>query len=296
MNTEQLRRFVAVAENLSFSKAAKQLYIAQPGLSQSIARLEKVIGIKLLERTRHSVKLTNAGIIFYREAKKILGDLDQVITKVRRESNFYRGNLRIGFLPTLGVKYLPQWVNNFSRQFPDIDISTILYTEASIHKALRNKEIDFAYARYFPGMDNLEVQWHDVYTEAPAFVVSEDHPYADRNTVSFSLLCREPLILMDKDISTEWFKFIKNYYQSKSIELNISMFVIRMDELFSKVGCKLGIALVPSCAALQKPPNIHFLAVEEKALSYKIGISWIKNNPNHSVQLFVDFVKKCSSF
>ncbi len=74
MNIEHLKRFVAVAETLSFSKAAKQLYIGQPGLSQSIAKLEKVIGIKLLERTRQTVKLTNAGIVFYREAKKILGD------------------------------------------------------------------------------------------------------------------------------------------------------------------------------------------------------------------------------
>jgi DNA-binding transcriptional LysR family regulator len=294
VNIEHLKRFVAVAETLSFSKAAKQLYIGQPGLSQSIAKLEKVIGIKLLERTRQTVKLTNAGIVFYREAKKILDDLDQVVNKVRRESNFYRGNLKIGFLPTLGVKYLPQWVINFSRQYPEIKISTILYTEANIHKALRNREIDLAYARFFPGMDDLEIQWHDVYTESASFIVNEDHPYASQERVSFSLLCREPLILMDKNTAAEWYKFIMNHYQAKSIEPHIAGLVLRLDELFSRVGCGAGISIEPSCAVLQKPPNIKFIEIEEREFCFMVGLAWVKNNPNHGVKLFVDFVKNFS--
>ena len=84
MDMRPLRYFISVAEHLNFTEASKQLYVAQPAVSQQIAYLEQKLGVKLFHRTKHSVQLTNAGSVFLKDAKEILNKLDESIENVRQ--------------------------------------------------------------------------------------------------------------------------------------------------------------------------------------------------------------------
>jgi len=104
----QLRYFVAVAESLNFTKAAKQLLIAQPSLSQQISALESQLGFKLFERSRQSVELTVAGKSFLTDVREIIKKLDKSVEHASDISKGIVGHLTIGFLNAAAKRFLPK--------------------------------------------------------------------------------------------------------------------------------------------------------------------------------------------
>src|SRR5580765_6314230 len=102
-----LRYFVAVAEELNFTRAAARVRTAQPSLSQQIRRLERAVGAKLLDRSRHHVALTNAGRIFLRQAKDILGRVEHARRLAQQAAEGRAGELSVGTFPSADVRILP---------------------------------------------------------------------------------------------------------------------------------------------------------------------------------------------
>src|SRR6187551_2690034 len=98
MELRHLRYFQAVAEELSFSRAARRLHVAQPALSRAIKQLEATLGANVLERTRHSVRLTPAGVVLLRETILLLDHADELATRVRRTAAGEEGELRLGYI------------------------------------------------------------------------------------------------------------------------------------------------------------------------------------------------------
>src|SRR5438067_3980489 len=98
MELRHLRYFQAVAEESSFSRAAKRLHIAQPALSRAIKQLEHALGAQVLDRTRHHVRLTPAGAVLLREAAALLQLLEDAARRVRRTAAGEEGELRLGYI------------------------------------------------------------------------------------------------------------------------------------------------------------------------------------------------------
>ncbi|MDW7730491.1 MAG: LysR family transcriptional regulator [Bacillota bacterium] len=288
MDIQQLRYFVAVAQHLSFSKAARQLYIAQPGLSQSIARLEKELGLKLLIRDRRTVKLTAAGKYFLNESLEIIAKAEEAMIKARQISTDYSGNLTIGFLPSLGDKHLPRWIFYSHDKFPKINIIQRCHTEYSLHQALSNGEIDIGYTRYYPFQDDPDTQWKYICTGAMSFVVNKDHHLVNRKNVKFSELCNEPLVLMSSNETPLWIEFLMQYFKQKGVNPNIVEYAHRMEGLFPLVASELGISIVPSCNQTHENTEVRFLKVTDEDSYFKIGLTWNKNNDNKNIELFIN--------
>ena len=116
MEIRQLRYFISVAEHLNFTEAAKQLFVAQPAVSQQIKSLEKEIGIKLFVRDKHSVQLTPAGKVFLNDAIEMLNRFEDVIKKARKAEIGEVGELSIGFLNAPVKNFLPGLVKDFRRK------------------------------------------------------------------------------------------------------------------------------------------------------------------------------------
>jgi LysR family hca operon transcriptional activator len=120
MELRHLRYFVAVAEELNFTRAAARLHTSQPSLSQQIRQLEAAVGVALLERSRHHVALTSAGRIFLREAKDILGRIEHAGRLARQASDGRAGNLSIGTFPAADVRILPALRPLIARRLPHL--------------------------------------------------------------------------------------------------------------------------------------------------------------------------------
>ena len=113
MNTNQLTYFIAVAENQNFTKAAAQCYLTQTAITQQIQILEKQMDVVLIDRTSRPIKLTQAGHIFYHEAKDILARINLAIQNTKNAHNAASGLLRIGYAKTFESSNLPNLIVSF---------------------------------------------------------------------------------------------------------------------------------------------------------------------------------------
>ncbi|PEC57588.1 LysR family transcriptional regulator, partial [Bacillus wiedmannii] len=120
MELRHIRYFLALAEELNFSRAAEKLHIAQPPLSKQIRELEEEIGAKLFNRTKRHVELTSAGKVFLNRAYQILDQVEQACISTRLTSTGFEGELVMGFSGS--VQDLIQPIQEFHKQYPEIGI------------------------------------------------------------------------------------------------------------------------------------------------------------------------------
>lgn len=125
MEIRQLRYMLKIAEERSFSKAAKQLYITQPSLSHYIANLEKQLGVKLFDRTNSPLTLTDAGKLFAEKARNVLNQHDELLVQINEIASCKTGELTIGISSIRGANLLPQVLPVFCERFPGIEINLI---------------------------------------------------------------------------------------------------------------------------------------------------------------------------
>ena len=144
---DQLRGFVAVADELHFGRAAARLRITQPPLSRQIQKLERVVGAQLLERDNRRVTLTAAGQVFLIEARRLLALADSAPELARRVSSGATGVVRLGFTAASTYGILGRLLNDLSDALPDVDIDLFEMVTREQIAALLNGEIDLGLAR-----------------------------------------------------------------------------------------------------------------------------------------------------
>ncbi len=144
---EQLRGFVAVAEELHFGRAAQRLAMTQPPLSRQLQKLERSVGVQLLERDRRRVRLTPAGAAFLAEARRLLALADAAPELARRIGSGSAGTLRLGFTAASAYAVLPPTLHRLRAALPDLHLDlTELVTRAQL-AALERQELDLGLAR-----------------------------------------------------------------------------------------------------------------------------------------------------
>ena len=150
-NLRQLRYFVAVADSLSFTRAAQTLHISQPPLSQQIRALEDDLGVRLLDRTKRRVRLTEPGRLFLDEARKLLAQAESARVTVTQAAAGYGGRLRLGYPVSVAFhRALPRALLEFARLAPGVQVElTEMYTAAQ-YEALLAGQIDVGFVRARP--------------------------------------------------------------------------------------------------------------------------------------------------
>ena len=150
MELRHLRYFVAVAEDLSFSRAAERLLVAQPALSTQIAQLEAELGVLLLDRNRRSVRLTLAGQAFLQDARGLLRAADEAGERVRRVSRGEEGQLTIAFFSAPTMIFLPEIVRHFRSLHPGVSLRLLELTPERQLPALVQGVADLGFTRSLP--------------------------------------------------------------------------------------------------------------------------------------------------
>lgn len=181
MELRQLKYFVKVAELLSFSKAAKELYITQSTLSQQIKQLEDELDMALFFRNNHKVTLTEAGETFLEGAKKTLAEADDNKAKIMDLALGHRGVLNIGVTYSFG-SILTETVLAFKKEFPDVQLNICYRNVMELMELVSDGELDFALS--FRSSEKYEsVESHILFDNKLCIVVREDHPLTRKNIV-----------------------------------------------------------------------------------------------------------------
>ena len=174
MELRQLKYFVKTAELLSFSKAAKALYITQSTLSQQIKQLEDELDMALFFRSNHKVSLTEAGETFLEGAKKTLAEADDNKAKILDLAHGHRGTLNIGVTYSFG-SILTESVLAFKKEYPEVVLNICYKNVMELMELVSEGELDFALSfRSSEKYDNVES--HILFDNKLSIIVREDHP------------------------------------------------------------------------------------------------------------------------
>lgn len=193
MELRQLKYFTVLAEELSFSKAAKKLFITQGTLSQQIKQLEGEIGADLFHRTSHSVILTEAGNELLQYAHNALDAADvckQVAADLKKG---LRGTLNIGV--THSFKYLLRsTVKEFVRLYPDVELNIHYNTATELLEMCRERKVDF-FVAYKPAAEYAEIESVPLFESSLAVIMRRSHPLSDKKSLTMDELRRYRLAL-----------------------------------------------------------------------------------------------------
>lgn len=197
MEFRQLQYVVQLANEKNFSRAAEKLHIAQPSLSQQIAKLEKELGIQLFQRNTSSVDLTYAGSIFAKRAQKILDMVAQLQSEMDDISQMRKGRLMIGSLPITGAHIWPKVLPIFRQRYPDIEIVLVEETTAVLEQLTANGQTDVSLLT-LPLQDKT-LDYIPLIEETIYLAVPPNHPLACRTEgVSLSAFADQPFIMLKK--------------------------------------------------------------------------------------------------
>jgi len=183
MDLQQLRYFVAVADQLHFTRAARRLYVDQGALSGAIRRLEKELGVRLFDRDSHRVELTPPGAALYPEALSLLAGAERLVATAAAHRSAPVATLRIGlFLGQHAAGALTQPIlDAFRSRHPELRTVTVDLDLFTWNPAIRHRFVDVALVRGPLGGDGIE--FTPLFTEPRAVLVSSTHPLADADSV-----------------------------------------------------------------------------------------------------------------
>jgi DNA-binding transcriptional LysR family regulator len=249
MEFRQLKYTVAVAEELHFGKAAKRLFVSQPALSQQIQLLEKDLGVEIFttaKRNLHKkVELTEAGIIFVSEARRILQSIEKMTDTVRRIGTHHR-IVKLGVYKLVTRDNLVGLIKLFADKFPDIEIKIVEFsTYNDVQEGLLKDNIDLGITLLPLRSKELNSKLYQI--NYLNILLPQTHKLAKKTSLRLSQLKEEKWIELEKR-STPVLDFIESICIKNGInrENNIIQQVNSFELLASLVGLGLGIAFIPS--------------------------------------------------
>ena len=196
MELRHIKYFLAVAEELNYSRAARRLNIAQPALSRAVKQLEQSLGVELLQRTRHVVKLTPAGAVLLREAESLLEQMEELRRRLQRTAAGEEGVLRLGYIGPPTQPFLGRALREYRRLYPRVSIHLEERTPERTWEMVAKGRLSAALTRPVLVNESLGLRTVTMREERLGVVVPADHPLAGRRTVPWATLAREALIVL----------------------------------------------------------------------------------------------------
>ena len=290
MELRHLRYFITVAEELNFSKAALKLYTAQPSLSQQIKDLEEDVGVKLLNRTKRKVELTEEGAVFLEQARLTLAQADKAVAMARQVSQAKQQMLRIGFVPVAEMKIFPYILPNLRVQNPDLKIELLSLNNNEQMRLLKKGDLDLTFTRHNFNSDEIESQF--VIREPLIFLLPKDHPLAKYERIPVKALNGIDFIIPSAEQSLTLNQAILDFAKANGIELNI---VQKADNILfniNSIGMGLGCTILPGYIAALTMDNTVIRPLDVELPYLDLYVSYHKNNKSYVVSKFLELLTR----
>lgn len=290
LDLKQLQCFVAVAEEGSFSRAARRLNMTQPPLSRQVINLETFLGVELLRRTTRSVRLSQAGREFLPDAQRLLRLTEHVTLQGSRLSDTTVGKVRLGFTAASSYSFLPQLIGRSQNTFPSLDLVLRDMPTQSQLEALFSGQIDVGFLRTLncpPG-----ILMERVIREPFVIALPDAHPLLERRTITLSDLDASALIMYSPLWDPLFHSLLTALFQNRSFSPNIVQHVTQVHSVLALVQAGIGIGFVPQSAANLRYPDIEYRHMELDSRQYiDLHMAWRTELDLPVLTTFVDFAR-----
>ncbi len=258
-----LHYFVVVAEELHFRRAAARLHITQPGLSHQIKSFEEAVGVRLLDRTRRRVELTQAGRVLLDEGRRALGQVDRAIDLARRTGRGETGRLIVASIGSAAYHVLPGLLRAYRGRYPDVELVLREMSTPTQAGAVRRGEIDVGFLRLPADTEGLVTRI--VREESMAVFVPEAHPLAAVPEVPLDALAGEPLIVFPASPRPSWADHVVRACRDAGFEPNVVQEAMESVTVVSLVAAGIGLAPVPEGLTVLARPGVVYRPIAPPA-------------------------------
>ena len=276
MELRHLRYFVAVAEELSFRRAAERLHLAQPPLSAQIKALEGELGSKLLERTTRSVRLTPAGQVFLAEARAVLLAAELAEQRVRNAASGLIGTLRIGLLATTATARLAGILRTYRQKYPGVRFSLNQLTSPEQLQLLRAQELDVGLLRppvKFPELENLFFEQSEMVLAAP-----RGHRLTKRSKLEWKDFHDESLVMVHPTLQHGYYDPFLNQCALAGAVPRVGQYANDIHSKLWLISAGFGVAPTTKTIAEVKRPGLVFRELPPGLPPVQTLIVWQRSN------------------
>nr|MDP2191019.1 LysR substrate-binding domain-containing protein [Rhodoferax sp.] len=262
MELRHLRYFVALAEELSFTRAARRLHVSQPPLSLQISQLEQEIGARLFQRTSRRVELTLAGQAFLTDAQAVLARVGEAGSRARAIAQGLAGRIDIGLSGSHFLGPLPRIMAGYAQSHPEVEVSLHELKPAVQLQALRERRIDLSVSRT-PVNDAVlssTLLWRD----PVAVALPTGHSLARRRQLRLLDLRAEPFVMLRTDSSAHA-QYIQDCCVQAGFSPQVSQRLLELPAMLSLVAAGMGVALIPSSLRSLFPDRIKVTSLGKDA-------------------------------
>ncbi|MFL9915494.1 LysR family transcriptional regulator [Paraburkholderia fungorum] len=246
VSLKQLRAFVVVAQEKSFTNAAALLHVTQAAVSLLLHELEKELGVRLLDRTSRAAQLTEAGAEFLPTALRLLHELSSAIADTKELSNKRRGRVSIAASPLLCSLMLPSIIAGYKRDYPEISVVLRDVPSGDVRRLVEDGAVELGLSN--PGGAGDLVTGETILLDEVLLIVPTDHPLAQHAQVSWKDLARYPLIALTARNVTR--QLIDRSALEAGVRLMPQYEVSQVCTVIGMVSAGLGIAFVPGYASV----------------------------------------------
>ncbi|WP_193080275.1 LysR family transcriptional regulator [Brevibacterium aurantiacum] len=290
MELRQLTAFTAVARELHFGRAAENLHIAQPALSQMIRSLEKDLSVQLFERTTRRVKLTSSGEALLEPAQAIQAQVEGARRIARAAQEGMVGRVKIGFGGTSGYSILSRLSREMAGRQPGISLDLYPQTysgEAAL--AVRDGTMDLAVISP-PSPAGVDV--HVIRQERVMVAVPTDHELADRDMVSMAELIDQPFISYAPSHGSQVREVMMRLADDAGFLPHVTQEAPDPYSLLALVGAQVGIAIVVESSDHIRIDGVSYVRLAEGGDAFTLALGWRRNNPSEALTRVIEIVRE----
>jgi DNA-binding transcriptional LysR family regulator len=293
MELRHLRYFVAVAEALSFTKAAENLHLAQPSLTRQIKDLEAEIEVRLIDRSGKRISLTQEGESFLLDARRLLAECVQSVQAVQRLSRGESGQLNIGYVANIYHDLLPATLGAFRKAYPRTALNLFDMTPAEQYRALDEREIDLGFVCFRTGSIGKELQWACVSHDNVMVAVAAGNPLAKKAKIDLKDL--EPTFFVGMSVKTYpgWNEWLIDGCREAGFTPRILQDADREPAVISFVAAGLGVALLPEQIKKLPHQGVIFRPLRRQLTADSWAV-WNVNNSSDCLKQYIQIVKELS--
>jgi DNA-binding transcriptional LysR family regulator len=290
MELRQLRYFVTLAEELHFGRAAAREHIVQSALSQQVQRLERELGVRLLERSTHHVSLTAAGTVFLVEARQILAHVDRAAV-IARTATGASPTLRVGIIDS-SYDSMPQILHEVQARYPGLVIHQVEVGVPEQYQQLIDGRLDVGIGR--AALAPSQIASYLFRRDPLGVLVSRHHRFADLDAVPVAILAREPLLLAEEARAPEFNQFTIEMCRAAGFTPTVHEGTVESIRaaagLVAQGRC---LYCVPSSCIAALPGTI-WRPLTEPASYYPWSVLWRADNGSEHVRAIVSYARSMS--
>lgn len=282
MKLKQIRYFQQVATEMSFTRAAKALHMAQPPLSRQIKLLEKELGVDLFERVGRGIQLTEAGRYFLDRTDHIMNALAETVRGTQRIGKAEKHWFGLGFVPSALYGYMPRFIHNLNNLDKQVEIGLIEMTTLQQFDALKAGRIDIGIGRLMledPQIDRLAIR-----NERLVVALSAGHPLTALSSLALDDIQNLPLILYPAKPRPSYADHLLGLFKEKNYVPNVVQEVNELQTAIGLVAAGIGATIVPESVRGLHRGDVTYVDLDVEGFRSPVMLSWRKSDKSKFLQ------------